>query len=66
MKEYVNLYTGEVVTSRSILGARRYFKKDAKKYGLHYKRSAIITLAKYLASFQVDCLRQTEAVKQGL
>lgn len=51
MKEYVNLYTGEVVTSRSILGARRYFKKDAKKYGLHYKRSAIITLAKYLASF---------------
>lgn len=51
MKEYINLYTGEVISSRSILGARHYFKKDAKKYGLYYKRRAIISLAKYLASF---------------
>lgn len=43
---YINIDTGEVVDCNSIIGARRYFKRDAKRFGYHYKRRSIIRLRK--------------------
>lgn len=49
-KEYLNWSTGEVVMCFTLRGARRYFKKDAKKYKYEYK-DACITLARYWYEF---------------
>lgn len=49
-KEYLNWSTGEVVMCFTLRGAKRYFKKDAKKYKYEYK-DACITLARYWYEF---------------
>lgn len=49
MREYINIYTGEVIIKRTILGARAYFKKDARKYHYEYNRRHIMSIRKYKA-----------------
>lgn len=51
MKNYVNIYTGEVIAKRSIFGARVYFKKDAKKWNYSYRHEDVVTLQEYLAYY---------------
>lgn len=43
---YINLATGEVVNYLTILGARRYFKKDAKHYNYNYEHRSIVSIKK--------------------
>lgn len=42
MKIYINLQTGEVIIKRTLLGAKRYFKNDAKQYGYTYSSKHIV------------------------
>lgn len=43
---YINLATGEIVYYYTILGARRYFKNDAKRFKCSYARGLIMRLDK--------------------
>lgn len=47
MKEYINLTTGEIIAKRTLLGAKRYFKKDAKKWGYTYSRKNVVSFQAY-------------------
>ena len=52
MKVYINLQTGEAYESKSIFGAIKYFKKDAKAWRYKLKLKNIITLKKYLLTLE--------------
>ena len=47
MRYYVNLETGEIIKAWTLGGARRYFKKDAKKRAYFYAKWCIMSLSKY-------------------
>lgn len=41
-KEYINLNTGEVIDRYTLWGAKRYFKRDAKRFHYPYDKRAIV------------------------
>ena len=58
MREYVNLYTGEIIVKSTILGARRYFKKDAKKWGYKYHRKNVVSFRAYVEKSFYEAIEQ--------
>lgn len=58
MREYVNLYTGEIIVKSTILGARRYFKKDAKKWGYKYRRKNVVSFRAYVKKSFYEAIEQ--------